>query len=66
MRRSRRQWLAGASAAAGSMMLASPARAQAWPSKPIRVVVPYPVGGAVDVMTRLITAHMQNTLGCPG
>lgn len=45
----------------------APARAQApaWPTKPIRVVVPYPVGGAVDVMTRLVTAHMQITLGQP-
>lgn len=41
------------------------ARAQAYPAKPIRVVVPYPVGGAVDIMTRLITAHMQQTLGQP-
>jgi tripartite-type tricarboxylate transporter receptor subunit TctC len=41
------------------------AQAPAWPAKPIRVVVPYPVGGAVDVMTRLVTAHMQTTLGQP-
>lgn len=46
-------------------MASSRSQAQAWPSKPIRVVVPYPVGGAVDVMTRLVTAHMQNTLGQP-
>jgi tripartite-type tricarboxylate transporter receptor subunit TctC len=63
MRRSRRQWLTGTSAVAGSMMLTNASRAQAWPNKPIRVIVPYPVGGAVDVMTRLISAHMQNTLG---
>jgi tripartite-type tricarboxylate transporter receptor subunit TctC len=41
------------------------AHAQPFPSKPIKVVVPYPVGGAVDVMTRLITSHMQQTLGQP-
>lgn len=39
--------------------------AQAFPAKPIRVVVPYPVGGAVDIMTRLVSAHMQQTLGQP-
>ncbi len=43
--------------------LSTGAQAQAYPAKPIRVVVPYPVGGAVDIMTRLITAHMQQTLG---
>ena len=37
--------------------------AQPYPNKPIRVVVPYPVGGAVDVMTRLVTNHMAQTLG---
>ena len=30
------------------------AQAQSWPSKPIRVVVPFPAGGAVDVGTRAI------------
>jgi tripartite-type tricarboxylate transporter receptor subunit TctC len=29
-----------------------------WPSKPIRVIVPYAAGGVVDVMTRAVTARM--------
>ncbi len=37
--------------------------AQNFPSRPIRVIVPYPVGGAVDVMTRFIANHMSKTLG---
>jgi tripartite-type tricarboxylate transporter receptor subunit TctC len=41
------------------------ALAQGYPAKPIRVIVPYPVGGAVDVMTRLVTNHMAQTLGQP-
>ena len=48
------------------VMLASAvgtAAAQPYPNKSIRVIVPYPVGGAVDVMTRLITNHMAQTLG---
>ena len=50
------------------MMLAlavSTTVAQPYPNKTIRVIVPYPVGGAVDVMTRLITNHMAQTLGQP-
>ncbi len=42
-----------------------PAEAQSYPVKPLRVVVPYPVGGAVDVMTRIVTNHMAQTLGQP-
>ena len=38
------------------------ASAQNYPTRPIHVIVPYPVGGAVDVMTRLITSHMMKTL----
>lgn len=54
-----------AAAATLAALCAIPAHAQAYPVKPIRVVVPYPVGGAVDIMTRLVTAHMQQTLGQP-
>ena len=39
--------------------------AQPYPNKALRVIVPYPVGGAVDVMTRLVTNHMAQTLGQP-
>lgn len=42
---------------------ADAAIAQNFPSRPIRVIVPYPVGGAVDVMTRFIANHMSKTLG---
>ena len=36
-----------------------------WPSKPIRVIVPYAAGGVVDVMTRAVTARMSIDLGQP-
>jgi len=48
-------------------LLAAPliAHAQAWPSKPIRWVVPYTGGGITDVVTRVVTQKMQASLGQP-
>jgi tripartite-type tricarboxylate transporter receptor subunit TctC len=37
--------------------------AQAWPAKPVRIIVPYPPGGAVDVVTRKIAAKLQEQTG---
>src|SRR5688572_19103034 len=39
------------------------ALAQAWPSKPIRLVVPFPAAGAADLNARLIGAKMAERLG---
>ena len=37
--------------------------AQAWPAKPLRIVVPYPPGGFTDVTARLIAQKLQERLG---
>lgn len=55
-------WLA-ASGAAGA---AWPLRAQgAWPVKPVRIIVPFPAGGAGDTAVRLISKPLSDALGQP-
>jgi tripartite-type tricarboxylate transporter receptor subunit TctC len=39
------------------------AQAQTWPAKPVKIVVPYPPGGAVDVVTRKMAAKLQEQTG---
>ena len=36
-----------------------------WPTRPVRVIVPYPAGGVVDVMTRAVTIRLAADLGQP-
>ena len=45
------------------MPLAAPVHAQAWPSKPLRFIVPFPPGGATDVLTRTIAPKLGEGLG---
>src|SRR5258705_2766310 len=40
-----------------------PGRAQDYPSRSITVVVPFPAGGASDVVARIVTNQMSRTLG---
>ena len=52
--------------AAGLASAAVPAMAQAaWPSKPIKIVVPYTAGGFTDQMARLLQVGLQKALGQP-
>jgi tripartite-type tricarboxylate transporter receptor subunit TctC len=41
------------------------AQAQVFPSKPIRLVCPFPPGGAVDIASRAIAAELSKTIGQP-
>jgi tripartite-type tricarboxylate transporter receptor subunit TctC len=43
--------------------LASASHAQTFPSKPLRIIVPFPPGGAADVTSRLLGEHMAKGLG---
>ena len=58
----RRHFSAGLLAGAGAT-LGLPALAQSWPSKPIRMVVPYTPGGFTDVTARLVSQKLQERLG---
>ena len=58
----RRRTLVGA---AGASLLAAPALGQAFPNKPLKVVVPYPPGGGTDGLGRITCQFLQEKLGQP-
>src|SRR5436309_1763545 len=61
----RRQFLHLAASAAALPAFPRIARAQAYPSRPISIVVPFPAGGAADVAGRIVAERMRTSLGQP-
>jgi tripartite-type tricarboxylate transporter receptor subunit TctC len=53
----------GSMSAAALKVLGSPAIAQNYPARPLRWVVPYPPGGATDIVARIVGAHLTESLG---
>ncbi len=45
------------------LFAASAASAQTWPSKPIKIIVPFPPGGSVDMVARTVAKHLTESLG---
>ena len=48
---------------AWSFVLAPPAAAQAYPARTVRVIVPYPAGGGIDIISRVIGERLSQRLG---
>ena len=55
----------GLALAALLALLAAPARAETFPAHPIRLIVPFAAGGAVDVLARLLASKLGEQLGQP-
>jgi tripartite-type tricarboxylate transporter receptor subunit TctC len=46
-------------------LAAGSALAQAWPSHPLKIIVPFPPGGGTDLVARSVAAHLGDALGQP-
>src|SRR5437763_15586706 len=49
----------------GLLLAALPSSSQDWPTKPVKIVVPFGAGSTPDVVARLIADHLQKKLGQP-
>src|SRR5262252_9215174 len=63
MKLPRRKFLHLAAAAAALPAMSRIARAQAYPWRPVRIIVPYPPGGGTDIIARLIGQWLSERLG---
>ncbi|MCG2625573.1 tripartite tricarboxylate transporter substrate binding protein [Bradyrhizobium sp. WYCCWR 13023] len=60
-----RRAFAASSVAAATSALLSPARAQAYPARPVTLIVPWGAGGGTDATARIIATLLQKELGQP-
>jgi tripartite-type tricarboxylate transporter receptor subunit TctC len=65
MKLPRRDFLRFAVGAAALPALSCVAMAQSYPSRPITMIVPFPAGGAADVIARIMAERMRGPLGQP-
>jgi tripartite-type tricarboxylate transporter receptor subunit TctC len=52
-------------ALAGSLLACAPAAAQDWPTKTVKIIVPFGPGSTPDLIGRMLADHMQQKLGQP-
>lgn len=64
-RNPRREFMVAAGAASAGLLVPSLARAQAYPSKPVKVIVGFAAGGGTDVLGRLLAQGLNERLGQP-
>ncbi|RAI40619.1 Bug family tripartite tricarboxylate transporter substrate binding protein [Rhodoplanes roseus] len=60
----RRSVIAGLAGTAG-LVAAHRAHAQDWPERPISLVVPFAPGGSTDILARVVSDHLRQSLGQP-
>jgi tripartite-type tricarboxylate transporter receptor subunit TctC len=61
----RRHLLNALAAAAAASTVTLPARAQAWPARAIKLVVPFPPGSSPDIIARVVAEPLARSLGQP-
>jgi tripartite-type tricarboxylate transporter receptor subunit TctC len=62
-RPSRRSILTGAAALGGMSLLPRRARADQWPTRPVKLVVPFAAGGTTDILARVVAAKVSEEFG---
>lgn len=61
----RRMLLSAIAAASGGLSAVLPAMSQSYPTRSITMIVPFPAGGALDTVARVLSERMRTSLGQP-
>jgi tripartite-type tricarboxylate transporter receptor subunit TctC len=63
MRKHVLQGILGAAVAAAALLISASVSAQAWPSRPVRIIVPFGPGGGTDIQARVLTTVFHDHTG---